>query len=35
MRGESDGIRNWDRKSFMVSGKIDILEKGDTLRLME
>lgn len=35
MRGEPDGIHNWDRKALMVSSWIDIVEKDNTLRLME
>lgn len=35
MRGEPDRIHNWDGKSLMVSGRIDIVGRDDTLRLME
>lgn len=35
MKGDLDGIYNWERKSLMVRGWIDIVEKDDTLRLME
>lgn len=34
MKGDLDGIYNWERKSFMVRGWIYVVEKDDTLRLM-